>query len=536
MSAERPENPAPTESTPATRSAESAGHVHDADSARPDGTSAPEAVAKPEETVAPDDADGAGDARGLRTVVLSSLLGTTVEWYDFFLYSTAAGLVFGELFFPTGNGTVGTMLSFATFAVGFLARPVGGLLFGHIGDRIGRKRTLAFTMSLMGVSTALIGVLPTYEQAGLLAPALLLVLRIAQGVALGGEWAGAVLLAVEFGPKGRKGRFGSYPQIGLALGLALGTGAFALLNNVLSDEAFLGYGWRVAFLVSLVLVAVGLTVRLKIDETPAFKAVRRLRELPRSAPLVELLRERPSRRHVGLGMLARWGEGAAFNTWGVFALTYATTTLKLDRTAVLLSVTAAAVVMAVAIPVSGSLTDRQGARRVYFVGMGLFALSVFPAFWVFSLGGTWAFAAVLVVTLGLVHAYFYGAQGTLFAALFATQVRYTGMSFVYQMSGIFASGITPLIMTALLALGGGSPWWACGYLALTALVSMWATARLRERDLYVVTGGGAQGGPHGNRPAASGELPTDRHRPGERQSEGRSEEPQPDGPHATLPR
>jgi MFS family permease len=430
------------------------------------------------------------EPRKLKSVVLSSLLGTTVEWYDFFLYSTAAGLVFGELFFPTTNGTVGTMLSFATFAVGFLARPIGGLLFGHIGDRIGRKRTLAFTMSLMGVSTALIGALPTYEQVGILAPVLLLILRVAQGVALGGEWAGAVLLAVEHGPKGRKGRYGSYPQIGLALGLALGTGAFALLNNVLSDEAFLGYGWRVAFLVSLVLVAVGLTVRLKIDETPAFRALRHLQALPETAPLVELLHEGPSRRHVVLGMLARWGEGAAFNTWGVFAITYATTTLHLDRSAVLLAVTAAALVMAAAIPLSGALADRQGARRVYFVGMGLFAVSVFPAFWVIGFGGPWGFAAVLVVTLGLVHAYFYGAQGTLFAALFATQVRYTGMSFVYQMSGIFASGITPLIMTALLALGDGTPWAACGYLALTALVSMWATSRLREQDLHVITGGG----------------------------------------------
>ncbi len=428
------------------------------------------------------------EPRRLKTVVLSSLLGTTVEWYDFFLYSTAAGLVFGELFFPTTNGTVGTMLAFATFAVGFLARPVGGLLFGHIGDRIGRKRTLAFTMSLMGVSTALIGVLPTYEQVGILAPALLLVLRIAQGVALGGEWAGAVLLAVEHGPDGRKGRFGSYPQIGLALGLALGTGAFALLSNVLSEEAFLGYGWRAAFLVSLVLVAVGLTVRLKIDETPAFRAVRQLRQLPQSAPLVELLRERSSRRHVLLGMLARWGEGAAFNTWGVFAITYATTTLKLDRTSVLLAVTAAAIVMAVAIPVSGELTDRRGARDVYLVGMGLFAVSVFPAFWLFGTGGIWGFATALVVTLGLVHAYFYGAQGTLFASLFATQVRYTGMSFVYQMSGIFASGVTPLIMTALLALGGGTPWAACGYLVFTALVSMWATTRLRHKELHVATG------------------------------------------------
>ncbi|SCK31932.1 Predicted arabinose efflux permease, MFS family [Streptomyces sp. WMMB 714] len=434
------------------------------------------------------------EPRKLRTVVLSSLLGTTVEWYDFFLYSTAAGLVFGELFFPTTNGTVGTMLSFATFAVGFVARPVGGLLFGHIGDRIGRKRTLAFTMGLMGVSTALIGVLPTYEQAGLLAPGLLLVLRIAQGVALGGEWAGAVLLAVEYGPPGRKGRFGSYPQIGLALGLALGTGAFALLNNVLSDSAFLGWGWRVAFLVSLVLVGLGLTVRLKIDETPAFRALRKLKQPPRSAPLVELLREPEPRRHVLLGMLARWGEGAAFNTWGVFAITYATSTLRLDRTAVLLAVTAAALVMAVVIPVSGRLTDRQGARHVYLVGMALFTLSVFPAFRLFGAGGPWEFAAVLVLTLGVVHAYFYGAQGTLFAALFPTRIRYTGMSFVYQMSGIVSSGITPLIMTALLAAASGSPWAACAYLAFTGLISIWATSRLREADLHIATGPSAQGG------------------------------------------
>ncbi|WP_405454127.1 MHS family MFS transporter [Streptomyces achromogenes] len=428
------------------------------------------------------------DARGLKTVVLASLLGTTVEWYDFFLYSTAAGLVFGKLFFPTADGTVGTMLSFATFAVGFVARPVGGLLFGHVGDRIGRKHTLAFTMGLMGVSTALIGLLPTYEQAGLLAPASLLVLRVAQGVALGGEWAGAVLLAVEYGPTGRKGRFGSYPQIGLALGLALGTGVFALLNDVLGEAAFLDYGWRIAFLVSLVLVAVGLTVRLRIEETPAFRAVRRLREPSRPAPLVELLREPAARRHLLLGLLARWGEGAAFNTWGVFALTYATGTLNLDRTPVLLAVTAAALVMAALIPVTGTAVDRRGARGVYRAGMAAFALSVFPAFWLFGTGGTPAFAATLIVTLGIVHAWFYGAQGTLFAALFATPVRYTGMSFVYQVSGVFASGITPLIMTALLAAGAGSPWWACGYLALTGLVSVWATGRLREEDLHVATG------------------------------------------------
>ena len=443
--------------------------------------------------------------RQLKTVVLSSLLGTTVEWYDFFLYSTAASLVFGKLFFPEANGTVGTMLSFATFAVGFLARPLGGLLFGHIGDCIGRKRTLAFTMGLMGGSTALIGLLPTYGQVGLLAPALLLVLRVAQGVALGGEWAGAVLLAVEHGPEGRKGRYGSYPQIGLALGLALGTGVFALLSNVLSEDAFLGYGWRAAFLISIVLVVIGLTVRLKIDETPAFRAVQELREEHRPAPLVELSRTPQARRHTVLGMLARWGEGAAFNTWGVFALTYATTTLHLGRTPVLLAVTAASLVMAVLIPVSGRLVDRRGVRRVYFVGMALYAVSVFPAFWLFGAGGIWGFGAGILLTLGIVHASFQGAQGTLFAALFPTRIRYTGMSFVYQMSGIFASGITPLILTSLLALGSGTPWLACAFLVLTGLISLWATSRLRDEDLHVATGPSATGRFTAGAPPAAGE-------------------------------
>lgn len=419
----------------------------------------------------------------MRTVIVSSLLGTTVEWYDFFLYSTAAGLVFGKLFFPTSDGTVGTILAFATFAVGFLARPIGGVVFGHIGDRVGRRRTLALTMGLMGVSTALIGVLPTYRQAGVLAPALLLVLRILQGVALGGEWAGAVLLAVEHGPRTRKGRFGSYPQIGLALGLALGTGIFALLSNVLSDAAFRGYGWRLAFLISLVLVGLGVAVRLRVDETPAFREVQRRRSAPR-VPLARLLRDPVTRRHTLLGMLARWGEGAAFNTWGVFAISYATSTLGLPRTRVLLAVTFAALVMAVLIPVSGSLVDRRGARTVYLSGMTLFALSVFPAFWLFRSGGVWGFAAVLTVTLGVIHAYFYGAQGTLFAGLFPAEVRYTGMSFVYQVSGVYASGITPLLMTTFLALDGGQPWIACGYLASTAVVSVFATWRLRPAQLH----------------------------------------------------
>lgn len=207
----------------------------------------------------------------LRTVVAASLLGTTVEWYDFFLYATAASLVFNQLFFPNQSSFVGTMLSFATFAVGFLVRPIGGVVFGHIGDRIGRKKTLALTMFIMGIATALMGVLPTAAQIGVVAPILLLLLRILQGFALGGEWAGAVLLAVEHSPEKKRGLFGSIPQIGLALGLALGTGMFALLQTAFDDEQFLRFGWRIAFVLSLVLVIVGLVVRLKVDERRHFR-------------------------------------------------------------------------------------------------------------------------------------------------------------------------------------------------------------------------------------------------------------------------
>lgn len=420
--------------------------------------------------------------RRLRTVVAASLLGTTVEWYDFFLYATAASLVFNRLFFPDQSSFVGTMLSFATFAVGFVVRPVGGVVFGHFGDRIGRKKTLALTMFIMGAATALMGVLPTSAQVGLLAPVLLLLLRVLQGFALGGEWAGAVLLAVEHSPAKRRGLFGSIPQIGLAVGLALGTAVFALLQTVFDAEQFLAYGWRIAFLLSLVLVAVGLIVRLKVEETPAFAEVRALQQRS-SVPIGEVF-ARSSLRSTVLGLLSRWGEGAAFNTWGVFAITYATTALAFDKVAVLLVVTVAALVMAALIPVSGLLVDRYGPRRVYLTGIALYGLAVFPVFWLFEAGNLALFGLGLVIVFGVVHAVFYGAQGTLYASLYPTEIRYTGLSVVYQFSGIYASGITPMIMTALIAAGSGSPWLACAFLVATSLISTVATALIRDTDLH----------------------------------------------------
>ena len=418
------------------------------------------------------------DPAQARTVLGASLIGTTIEWYDFFLFATAAGLVFPELFFPPGDETVGTLLSFATFAVGFVARPIGGVIFGHLGDRIGRRSTLVITMVLAGVSTTLIGALPSYATIGIWAPVLLVVLRVLGGIALGGEWAGAVLMAVEYAPPGRRGLWGSNPQIGLGLGLALGTGAFALLGQAMDDRAFASWGWRVAFLASVVLLGVGLFVRLRVFETPAFQRMQEAAETSR-APIVDVVRDPPSRRNLLLGLLTRWAEGASFNTWGVFVLTYTVTTIRMDKTEVLVAVTVAALVSAAIVPLAGLAADRWGRARVYAAGCVVFGLGVFPAFAGLGTGSIAVVTLVLVAMLGVVYGVQSGTESTLFAELFPVRTRYTGMSLVYQGSGIYASGLTPLILTTLLAVAGGSPWLACTYLAATAVISTVAALRLR---------------------------------------------------------
>jgi MFS family permease len=419
----------------------------------------------------------------LRTVVLSSLVGTTVEWYDFFLYGTAAGIVFPKLFFPSTEPATGTLLAFATFAVGFVARPVGGLIFGHIGDRIGRKNTLVATMLIMGVATFLIGVIPSHAAIGVAAPILLVALRLAQGIAVGGEWGGAVLMAVEYAPRGKRGLYGSIPQIGLAIGLALSTGVFALVGFMLPDAAFLRLGWRIAFMLSAILVAVGLYIRLKVMETPAFRKLEQA-EAKATIPAAQLMKDRISRRHLLLGMGSRWAEGVAFNMWAVFTISYATGTLHLGKQPILLSVMAAAAAMIFLIPVFGRLADRVDRRRLYTAGIGLLAVATFPALALIGTGSTAVIVVTIVVVLGVIYPIVYAPEASLFAELFPTRVRYTGISVVYQLSGVVASGMTPLILAYLLRAAGGGVSLVVGYVVVVSLISAVCTMAIRKRDMY----------------------------------------------------
>jgi metabolite-proton symporter len=382
----------------------------------------------------------------VRKVIVASLIGTSLEWYDFFIYGTAAALVFNKIFFPTFEPLVGTLLAFTTYAVGFVARPLGGLIFGHYGDRLGRKNVLVVTLLLMGIATFLIGLLPTYDSIGVWAPILLVALRFLQGLGLGGEWGGAVLMTLESGDANRRGLNASWPQVGVPLGLLLANGVLSLMGAVTSEPAFLSWGWRVPFLLSGLLVVVGLWIRMTIAESPLFREVEES-HTKAGAPILEVLRRHPKQVLLAIG--ARVGVDVAFYTFVLFITTYVATYLKLPRNYALNAVLIAAAVQVVLIPLFGNLSDRFARRPVYLAGAIGAAVWVFVFFILLDTGQFWLIVLAAVVAL-VFHAAMYGPQAAFISEMFPTRVRYTGASMGYQLAGIIGGALAPIISVALL--------------------------------------------------------------------------------------
>jgi MFS family permease len=351
------------------------------------------------------------------------------------------------------------------------------MIFGHFGDKVGRKSMLVITLLIMGISTFLIGLLPTYNSVGVWAPILLLTLRICQGLGLGGEWGGAVLMAVEYAPKNQRGYFGSWPQIGVPAGLFLATIVVAILTTI-SDAAFLEWGWRVAFLFSGVLVLIGIWVRMRIYETPLFQQLK-AEQAEESVPFFALWRT--STKGTVIGLLCRYIEGLAFNIYGVYSISYLTTAVKVPRLTALTSVCLAAFIMLFTIPIFGKMSDKYGRHRIYRLGVVMTGILVFPAFWLMQTGNPILVGLGIIVPFGIVYAAIYGPIAALFSELFSTKVRYTGISFVYQFSGIYAGGLTPLIAVALLQWGDNQPWYIACYVVIVSLISLVASSFAQDR-------------------------------------------------------
>ena len=432
-------------------------------------------------------------AQTMTPVIFSSTVGTAIEWYDFFLYGTMATLVFPKVFFPSSSVIVGTLLSLFTFLVGFIARPFGGALFGHFGDRVGRKSTLIATLLLMGLSTLIIGFLPGFATIGIAAPLILVLLRLGQGLGVGGEWGGSVLLALEYGHRGNRGFWASWPQMGVPVGLILSTVIVNIVQGAAGASFVTGFAWRIPFFISALLVVIGLYIRLRILETPLFAQVlNQKREV--SSPIVEAFRH--STPEILLSAGARFVEQAPFYLFTTFVITYGVDKLLLERTLILNAITIAAVVELFTIPLFGYLSEYVGRRRWYLIGCVLMAAFAFPYFLLLNTKVGGLFILAVAASLAIFHAWVYGPQAALIAERFGTRSRYSGASLGYQLAAPFAGGLAPIIAllllngkTTLSALGlskvviniGGGSWQSVSiYVIILGVISFVSVLGLKE--------------------------------------------------------
>jgi MHS family shikimate/dehydroshikimate transporter-like MFS transporter len=409
------------------------------------------------------------------TIAFAGTIGTIIEWYDFLIYGTAAALVFNSQFFPNVDPRIGTLAALGTFAVGFLARPIGGAIFGHFGDRLGRKSMLMLTMICMGASTALIGALPTYSQIGLAAPVLLVLLRVVQGIALGGEWGGASLMVLEHAPLHRRGLFGSFVQVGFPIGLVSASAMFSLVA-MLPDADFKIWGWRIPFILSIILVAVGLFVRARLPETPVFEALKARGQIV-PTPLIEIVLNNPRSFIIATGL--KLSEVSWVYMLTIFVVVYATTKLGLPKSLMLNAIVLAALLELFTIPLFGHLSDLFGRRPLYFAGVIFTIVFAFPLFWLLDMKAPEIVILTVIIALNLGHGLMFAPESTYFPELFGANVRYSGASLGFQIAAAIGGGFAPIIATALAAYTGGTAGVSI-MLILLALVTLIATLFARE--------------------------------------------------------
>jgi MFS family permease len=420
-------------------------------------------------------AENNAQPRKMLPVLFASTIGTSIEWYDFFLYNLLSALVFGKLFFPTFDPVIGTILAFTTNFVGFAARPLGGAFFGWFGDRVGRKSTLVITLLLMGIATFLIGCMPGYAQIGVAAPILVSVLRFLQGAGVGGEWGGSVLLSMEYGDSRRRGFWSSWPQTGVPIGLALAAIAIIICQAIFPGSAFLSIGWRIPFFFSAVLIIIGLYIRLRIMETPSFAKIKAENRVSQ-APLIDVFKYHW--REIILTALLRSGEQAPFYIFSSYILTYGKG-LKINSPILYTGIIIGAVVAFVAIPFFSSLSDRLGRKRLFFSGLILMAVFAFPYFLLLNTGNPVLVVLSIAVSIGVCHAWLYGIEASLISEHFGTKLRYTGASLGYQFASITAGGPAPIIAVALFAKFHSFVPIAL-YIIFMCLISLLALSGLRE--------------------------------------------------------